>query len=191
MMEVFKNHLAKFIEIEEDEFLKVVSYFKVKKVRKKENLLIEGKVCRHTYFVLDGCLRKYFVNERGVEQTTEFAIENWWITDNFAFERQLKTDFFIQAIEHSTILQIDYFTLEQLLREHPVMEHYFRMIYQRAYASAERRIRMLYEFTREELYVHFATHYPEFVRRVPQYLLASFLGFTPEYLSEIKNKMRS
>nr|WP_316931080.1 hypothetical protein [Chryseobacterium oranimense] len=80
---------------------------------------------------------------------------------------------------------------ELLLKKHPVMERYFRMIYQRAYAASERRIRYLYEMSREELYVHFSTMYPWFIQRIPQYLIASFLNLTPEYLSEIRAKLRS
>lgn len=143
------------------------------------------------FFVVKGCLRKFFINEKGIEQTTEFAIENWWITDTFSYERQLRSDFFIQAVEKSVILKIDFQAQEALLKKHPVMERYFRMVYQRAYAAAERRIRYLYEYSRVELYLHFSTHYPWFIQRIPQYLIASFLGFTPEYLSEIRAKLRS
>ena len=71
------------------------------------------------------------------------------------------------------------------------MERYFRFIYQRAFAAMQMRIKYLYEFSKEDFYSHLASHYPEFVQRIPQYLIASFLGFTPEYLSEIRNKSRS
>ena len=83
------------------------------------------------------------------------------------------------------------YSQEELLQQFPKMERYFRFIYQRAYAASQRRIKFLYEFTREELYHHFNDHYPEFVQRIPQYLIASYLGFTPEYLSEIRSKARS
>lgn len=190
-METFEQHLNKFITLSDEEFASVVSYFQVVEVKKKQNLMQEGDMCRFMYFVAKGCLRKFFINEKGIEQTTEFAIENWWITDTFAYERQIKSNFFIQAVEKSTVLSIDFCGQEKLLENHPVMERYFRMIYQRAYAAAERRIRYLYEFSREELYVHFSTRYPWFIQRIPQYLIASFLGFTPEYLSEIRAKLRS
>ncbi|WBV56097.1 Crp/Fnr family transcriptional regulator [Chryseobacterium sp. PTM-20240506] len=190
-MDTFKTHLDKFITINDEDYSSVLSFFQIMEVKKKQNLLVEGEVCKSMYFVLNGCLRKFFVNEKGVEQTTEFAIENWWITDTFAFERQIKSDFSIQSVERSTILVIDLETQELLLKKHPVMERYFRMIYQRAYASSERRIRYLYEMSREELYIHFSTQYPWFIQRIPQYLIASFLGFTPEYLSEIRAKLRS
>ncbi|MFC3160989.1 cAMP-binding domain of CRP or a regulatory subunit of cAMP-dependent protein kinases [Chryseobacterium arachidis] len=190
-METFKAHLDKFITISDEEFTSVLSFFEVREVKKKQDLILSQEVCRSMFFVVKGCLRKFFVNEKGVEQTTEFAIENWWMTDTFAYERQIKTDFCIQAVEKSIILEINLQTQEELLKKHPVMERYFRMIYQRAYAASERRIRYLYEMTREELYINFSTLYPWFIQRIPQYLIASFLGFTPEYLSEIRAKLRS
>ncbi len=190
-MDIFKAHLDKFITISDEEFASVLSFFEPLEIKKKQNLILSGELCRSMYFVQKGCLRKFFINEKGVEQTTEFAIENWWMTDTFAYERQVKSGFTIQAVEHSAVLVIDLQSQEELLKKHPVMERYFRMVYQRACAAAERRIRYLYEMSREELYLHFSTQYPWFIQRIPQYLIASFLGFTPEYLSEIRAKLRS
>lgn len=191
MSEIFKNHLEKFIEIDEKELSDILAFFQIKKVKKKENLLEEGQICKSHYFVLNGCLRKFFINGKGMEQTTEFAIENWWITDNFAYERGLSTEFYIQAVENSEILVIDREGQEKLLIEFPEMERYFRFIYQRAYAATQIRIKYLCDFSKEEFYDHLCKAHPEFVQRIPQYLIASFLGFTPEYLSEIRNKKRS
>lgn len=188
---IFKNNLEKFITIDDQTFDQVLQYFEQRTYKKKQNLMQQGDFCNDHYFVEQGCIRKFFLKANGVEQTTEFAIEQWWMTDNFAFENKTQTAFNIQAIEPSRVLQISHERRVALLEEHPIMERYFRMVYQRAYAASEKRIRFLYEFTREELYFHFEHNYPEFVQRIPQYLLASFLGFTPEYLSEIRNKLRS
>lgn len=189
-MEAFRAHLEKFISISEEEFASVLSHFRVLEVKKKELLLSEGETCRLMFFVAKGCLRKFFINEKGVEQTTEFAIENWWINDTFAYEKQSKTDFCIQSVERSVVLSIDFHAREELLEKHPVMERYFRIVYQRSSAATERRIRYLYELSKEESYIQFSTLYPWFIQRIPQYLVASFLGFTPEYLSEIRAKLR-
>ena len=191
MSEIFKAHLKKFIEINDSEFSDIISFFQISNVRKKENLLVEGQICKSHYFVIDGCLRKFFINEKGLEQTTEFAIENWWITDNIAYEHRQVTEFYIQAVETSKILTIDSYSQEKLLIEFPKMERYFRFVYQRAYSASQLRIKYLYSFSKEEFYHHLNKNHPEFVQRIPQYLIASFLGFTPEYLSEIKNKKRS
>ena len=191
MSERFKTHISKFVEISDEEFSQMLPFFQVQHVRKKVNLLVEGKLCKYNYFLLNGCLRKFFVNEKGVEQTTEFAIENWWITDNIAYERRVPSEFYIQAVENSEVLKIDIFSQERLLEMFPKIEGYFRFIYQRAYAASQMRIKYLYDFSKEEIFHHLSKHYPEFVQRIPQYLIASFLGFTPEYLSEIRKKTGS
>jgi CRP-like cAMP-binding protein len=191
MSQTFRNHIKKFTRITDEEFSDVLSFFTVQNVKKKENLLVEGKVCKYHYFVLSGCLRKFFVNEKGIEQTTEFAIENWWITDNIAYERQSVSEFYIQAVEKSEVLRIDHASQEKLVTTHPAMERYFRFIYQRAYAASQMRIKYLYDFSKEEMFHHLNTLHPEFVQRIPQHLVASFLGFTPEYLSEIRKRTRS
>jgi len=138
-----------------------------------------------------GILRKFFVNEKGVEKTTEFAIENWWTTDNIAYEYKLASTFYIQAVEKSDILYISLDNQEKLLAAFPVMERYFRFVYQRAYAAAQMRVKYFFSLSKEEFYRDFLRKYPEFVQRVPQYLIASFLGFTPEYLSEIRRRLNS
>lgn len=191
MSEIFKKHLEKFIEINEEDLSGILVFFYFKKIKKKENLLVEGQICKSHFFVLNGCLRKFFINEKGMELTTEFAIENWWMTDNLAYERGLSTEFYIQAVENSEIMVIDSDAQEKLLIEFPKMERYFRFIYQRAYAATQMRLKYLYDFSKEEFYDHLCKGHPEFVQRIPQYLIASFLGFTPEYLSEIRNKKRS
>ncbi|MGV3540029.1 MAG: hypothetical protein ACO1OQ_09470 [Rufibacter sp.] len=73
----FQAHLEKFITLSPEEFSEVQKYGRVLKVKKKENLLVEGQICKQHYFVLQGCLRKFFIKDSGVEQTTEFAIDNW------------------------------------------------------------------------------------------------------------------
>ena len=188
MPERFKNHINKFAPISDAEFAAIREYVEIRTFRKKENLLTEGQICRSHFFVLQGLLRQFFINEKGQEQTTEFAIENWWITDQLAFESQTASGFSIQAVEKSEVLIIHRDAQEALFREHPIMERYFRFIYQRAFAAAQRRVQYIFSLSKEEFYFSLLDKYPDFVQRVPQYLIASFLGFTPEYLSEIRRK---
>jgi CRP-like cAMP-binding protein len=191
MSELFKAHIHKFTTVGESDFAGIISFFKTKTIQKKQNLLAEGQVCKYHYFVLKGCLRKFYVNNKGVEHTTEFAIENWWLTDNMAYERQVKTGFFIQAVEDSEVLYIDLESQEKLLEKYPALERYFRFVYQRAFAALQMRLKYTSDFSKEEVYYHFTKSQPAFNQRIPQYLIASYLGFTPEYLSEIRAKKRS
>lgn len=183
-----KTHLEKFISLSSEEWEQISAYFQRVSYSKKENLIREGQICKSNFFVIKGILRKFFINEKGVEQTTEFAIENWWLTDTFSFLNMSKTEFYIQAVEPVEVMQIKQEDYKKLLEEHPKMEKYFRCIYQKAFAATQMRIKFLYGYSREELYLHFSTSQPEFLQRVPQYLIASYLNFTPEYLSEIRRK---
>lgn len=191
MTEPLIQHIRKFADVEKKDEAALLSFFTEKDFKKKENLQKEGEVCKAHFFVLKGCLRMFFINDRGVEQTTYFALENWWLTDYFAFQNQAPSNFYIQAVENTRVMSISFPSQEHMLKEFPQMERYFRQIYQKACAAAQVRLKFLYDYSREELYHQFSTAYPEFVQRVPQYLLASFLGFTPEYLSEIRKKKRS
>lgn len=188
---IFKQHIEKFVQISDEEFQDIIKFFDTKQVAKKENLLEQGQICRHHYFVLNGLLRKFFINEKGIEQTTEFAIETWWLTDNFAYENKVPTEFYIQAVEKSEILYITQEKQEELLKKFPAMERYFRFVYQRAFAAAQKRIKFLFSFSEEEFYFQALKNHPAFIQRVPQYLIASYLGFTPEYLSEIRKRQLS
>lgn len=182
------NHIRKFILLSSEDAERLSEFFETKKVKKKENILLTGDVCKNNYFVLKGCLRLFFTDEKGVEQTTQFAIENWWLSDYMSFQNQQPADFYIQAVEHTELLQISYDDQERLLKELPKMERYFRLVYQKAWAASQQRVKYQHTYSKEEQYLNFSERFPEFIQRVPQYLLASYLGFTPEYLSEIRKK---
>lgn len=182
------QHIRKFTAIKDDEVDSILAFFKNIQIRKKENLLDNGNICRSNYFVIKGCLRMFFINEKGVEQTTQFAIENWWLSDYMSFQTQSSSDFCIQAVEKSNLMSIDFPQQEQLMVDFPAMERYFRMVYQKANAASQRRVKFMYDYSKEEQYHLFNNSFPDFTQRIPQYLLASYLGFTPEYLSEIRKK---
>ena len=134
----------------------------------------------------------YFINKKGVEQITQFALDGWWISDYQSFMNKTPSDYYIQTIEASALVSIDHRNFEKLLMELPHLERYFRIIMQNAVARAQLRSKLLYEMSKEEFYFHFSTSFPEFMQRVPLYMIAPYLGLTPEYLSELRkrNKVR-
>ncbi|MDJ1472347.1 Crp/Fnr family transcriptional regulator [Cytophagaceae bacterium DM2B3-1] len=181
-------HITKNVALSVEESEKILSYFNYHEYGKKEHLVLEGQPCKQLYFVIKGSLRMYFTDEKGMEQTIQFAIENWWMTDLMAFQRGGLSEFSIQTIEKTQIMQIQQETLEKLLLEVPQLERYFKNIYQRAYAASLLRVKYLFTMSKEKFYDYFSSKYPEFIQRIPQKILASFLGFTPEYLSELRKK---
>lgn len=182
------QHLRKYIDFPSENETDLLRFFQTETYKKKENLVEQNTKCKYHFFVVKGCLRMFYIDHKGSEQSIQFAIQNWWITDYVAFENQSITEFTIQAVLKTNVLKITYADQELLFKKFPQLERYFRLIHQRAYFASLMRIRYHNDFTREQLFHHFNDHYPEFTQNIPQRLLASYLNMTPEYLSEIKNK---
>lgn len=171
--------------LEDDQIL---TFFEAKAFQKKDILLAEGRRCQSYFFVVKGCLRMFFIDQKGVEQTLQLALENWWLTDMDAFRFERNSAYTIQALEATEVLAITARNYELLLAKFPVMEKYFRLVYERAFAASLSRIRMISRMPKDEFYDLFRSKYPTFLQRIPQKVLASFLGITPEYLSELRKE---
>jgi CRP-like cAMP-binding protein len=187
MIEALLDHLNNYIKVSDDTKARISQSFRTHILPKKKIILKEGEPCAQMYFVAKGCLRMYYFDEKGTEHTIQFALENWWMTDLDAFHKKGSASVNIQSVENTTLLGITKHDFDSLLEKHPELEKYFRHIYERAYAASLTRMKY-FRLPKEESYELFASAYPAFVQRVPQKLLASFLGFTPEYLSELRKK---
>lgn len=186
MITELQQHIARFIELTDDENSMLEHYFERNSLKKKEHLLRDGQICSKQYFISKGCFRQYIINEKGTEQTILFGIENWWMTDYLSFQTQSPSNFFIQAIENSEVLSIEKNALEDLLAKAPKLERYFRLVMQKSFGASQVRIKYLFTMSAEERYHHMNNLFPEFVQRVPQYMLASYLDFSPEFMSKIR-----
>lgn len=187
-MQNFINHIQKHVKLTTDEVDVLQSLIKIKTYKKKEFLLEDGQVCKANYFVENGLLRMFYINNKGVEQITQFALENWWIADYMSLIMQAPGQFYIQAVENAEVVMVEHHKQEELFRRLPQLERYFRIIIQRAYAASQMRVKYFHDFSKEENYRQFVSLFPQFVQRIPQYMLASYLGLTPEYLSELRKK---
>ncbi|HTI89151.1 MAG TPA: Crp/Fnr family transcriptional regulator [Puia sp.] len=188
MYESLFAHIRKFVPLSQEDEDILHSSLRYKKLRKKEFLLKEGEVCGANHFVLKGCFRMYFIQESGVEQIIQFAIENWWMTDFQSLDWQQPSHYYIQAVEASEIAILDSRVTAEVCDRIPKLDRYFRLIVQRAFAASQQNLLFIYTFSGEERYHHFNAAFPEFVQRVPQYMVASYLGFTPEFVSKIKGR---
>ena len=188
MYSALYTHINKFIDLSTDEQKFLASFLKYSSFKKKAFLHEAGETCRANYFVVKGCLRLYFIDIKGAEQTTQFAIENWWISDLTSFLFQKPSEFYIQAAEATEVIIVERRHYDEMFEKLPGLEKYFRLIFQKLHQASQIRIKYLYSQTAEERYINFNKLFPEFVQRVPQYMLASYLGFTPEFLSKIRSK---
>lgn len=191
MSQVLLDHIQKFISLAPGLTPEIPGYFERLEVGKKEILLHANQLCDQLFFVERGCIHAFFVDQRGVEKSVQFALENWWISDYQAFYKKKVTDATIQAVEDSVVWSISREKYVALLRDHPEMESYFRQMYEIGYGAVITRLKYLFNYSKEEIFYNFSEQFPYFVQRVPQYILATYLGLTPEYLSKLRAKRRS
>src|SRR6478752_2248717 len=129
MAEELKKHIEKITGISDMDFDGIMQFLKPLTVPKKQILLAEGKTCDQSYFVVKGCLRMFFINEKGTEQTIQFALENWWLADYTSLSLHTPSGFNIQTVEKSELLSLDFASQEAMLKAFPKMERYFRLIH--------------------------------------------------------------
>ncbi len=180
------KHINRYVVLDPAEEERIRQYVQVSDIKNRELILVSGQVCKANYFVMKGCFRMYTNTDSGTEQIVQFGIDNWWITDYTSFDSQKPTSFNIQALESGTIAILERQAQDQLFAEVPKLERYFRLVLQRAYAATLMRVHFIFSQSGEERYRHFNALFPDFVQRIPQYMLASYLGFTPEFLSKIR-----
>ncbi|MFA6083170.1 Crp/Fnr family transcriptional regulator [Mucilaginibacter sp.] len=181
-------HIKRYVQLQPHEEQLVCDMLELKKYKKKEFLLEPGKICQGNYFIIKGCIRQYFVNKKLNEQIIAFGLENWWIADQDSLLNKQPATSYIQTVEACEVLLLTEKNRIALFEQVPVMESYFRIMMQKAFVSSQRRIGFLFNMNDEERYRNFSKLYPGFMQRVPQYMLASYLGFTPQFLSRLRAK---
>lgn len=141
-------------------------------------LLRKNQVCHSLYFVNSGCLRMYLHDQHAREQIIQFAIEGWWITDFASFLNNLPSDYSIQATEKTEIIRLDKNKYENLNKEVPQMEQYFNKMMQINLAATQTKNKYLHTMSKGELYHHFSSSFPDFIKRVPKSMVESYLGIS-------------
>jgi CRP-like cAMP-binding protein len=189
MFEVLFKAINEKVKLTEEEQESCKAYFTPKKLRKKQYLLQEGDVCKYTAFVEKGVLRSYLVDEKGYEQIIQFALEGWWISDIYSFLTGEPSPYNIDAFEDAELLLLTGSSNEAMLEKVPKMERYFRILSQNSLVAMQRRLLGSLSQTAEEKYKRLTIIYPDIIQRVPQHMIASYLGITPETLSRIRKQI--
>jgi CRP-like cAMP-binding protein len=185
---LIKAHVAQYVQLTEEEERFFLSLLRVIKVKKKQLIVQPDFVCKYRSFIVAGTMRAYFVDHKGQDHTIAFGMEDWWIGDFNSYIFQEPATLFVEALEDATLVQIDYNAEQLLLETVPKFERVFRIIGQRGYVFLQKRMLSNLSMSAEERYEAFLKNYPALVNRVPQYTLASYLGFSTEFLSKIRNK---
>ncbi|GLB48330.1 Crp/Fnr family transcriptional regulator [Neptunitalea lumnitzerae] len=189
MYEVYFHNFKKRVALTEEEEALIKSYLSVKKIRKRQFLLQEDDVCKTIAFVEHGMLRSFSVDDAGSEHILQFAAEGWFISDMLSFLTEEPATFNIEAVENSELVLISKSAHEELLKLSPKYETFIRELITNAYIALQKRINANNSQSIEERYEDFIHNYPDITKRVPQHMIASYMGTTPETISRIRKRL--
>ena len=186
---VLRAYLGERATFSEDDFAVVRRAFIDKRLGAGEFLQRGGDITTHAAFIASGCLRNYVIDAKGKEHIVQFAPETWWLADSNSLQNGTPSQYFIDAIEDSELLLIDAPSHQRLVDNVAAYGAAFRSGLQKHSAAKDQRIVSALSATAEERYLQFLATYPSIVRRVPQTMLAAYLGITPETLSRIRKSL--
>lgn len=189
MYKLFFEQFNKMVPLTAEEQTVIKTYLTPKKLRKKQYLLQEGDPCRYIAFVDKGMLREYSVDKNGNEHIIQFAPEGWTIADLYSFLTGELATYNIDALEDTELVLMSKSAHDELLKISPKYETYNRLQITGAYLAMQKRITSILSLSLEERYTNLTALYPDIVQRVPQHMLASFMGLKPETLSRVRKKI--
>ncbi|MES2285674.1 MAG: Crp/Fnr family transcriptional regulator [Bacteroidota bacterium] len=187
--ETFAIYLKEKAGITEEQYHQLTEVLRSKTVDKGQFLLKKGEVCQHSFFVEKGLLRSYSISDIGKEHIIQFASENWFMSDRSSAYFNEPSDFFIDAIEETTVILIDQSFIKLASEISSSFREYNEKILQNHIRHLQKRVNLLLGASAEIRYLNFIKLYPDLTFRVPQWMIASYLGITPESLSRVRKEL--
>ncbi|PRD47571.1 Crp/Fnr family transcriptional regulator [Sphingobacterium haloxyli] len=182
------QYINRYAIISEGDFSVFVDHFTEKKIRKKQLLLQEGTVCEHMAFIVKGSLRKYYIDEKGVDHTVDLYIENWWAGDRESFVKLTPSVYNIDAWQDCELLLISRENTLKLRNQCPAFNELLLKLDEHNTIATQRRITSSISATAKKRYEDFVDCHPYFIQRFPQHIIASYLGITKDTLSRVRKK---
>jgi len=184
-----ESYLSEILEIPKEAVTQCSNFYGSTKVLKNQFLLQAGEVCNGTYFVEKGLLRMYSIDKNGKEHIIQFAPEKWLISDRSSLYFNEKSNYYIEAVEESEILVLTKDFFANINLEFPNTVENNDLLLQKHIRNLQNRVNSLLSDTAEERYMSFIKMYPDILLRVPQWMVASYLGITPESLSRVRKEL--
>lgn len=181
-------YVKKWVNITKDDESAILSAFEQANIRKKKDLLVPGEICKYNYFIVKGCIRTYYIDDKGVEHIYHIRFDNNWAGDLESFFSQKPSKYYIEALEDTQYIRISKDRLDQLYDEVPAFDRYFRILFQKAYVNTLKRLNANMWEPAIDRYKDMLKEHPDMFQRVPLAYIASYLGITPESLSRIRKK---
>ncbi len=186
MSQLLRKNIELISPLTDNEFEYILSHFEYRKLKKHAFLVQEGNDVRCEYFVLKGCLKAFITDDdTGKDFIFQFCAEDWWVTDREAFFKKTKATHNIDCLEDCELLGITLANREKLAFEMHKYEHFLVMKANFGYISLLKRIQSMIMGDAKKRYEQFIEYYPQFYKRIPKSLIASYLGISRETLSRL------
>jgi len=182
------DHVLKRINLSPDEQDYFCSLLTVRNLLPRQYLVQAGDICKYESFVEKGFLRSFYFDPDGNDYTLHFAMEDWWISDSTSFIKSAPATRNIIALERCTVIQLDKISLGELYLKIPAFERFWRIMNENACMAQDQRILNSITMTGAERYEALLKKYPGIEQRLPQKHIASYLGISPVFLSNIRRR---
>ena len=182
------HYIRKWASVSDAEAVTILASFEPVTAKKKKDLLQPGQVCKYIYFIVKGCMRSYYVDLKGTEHIFQIRMDNSWISDLESVFSHQPSKYYIETLEESQLLRITEEKLEDLYIQVPAIERYFRILFQKAYINALKRLSDHMWEPAINRYRNMLKEHPDMFQRVPLVYIASYLGITQESLSRIRKQ---
>ncbi len=190
MYSQINESISRYVSFSKEELDILNSLLEYRTVPKKTIMLHEGEMCNFEAFVVKGCVRKYYIDENGLEVIIQFATEDAWVSDiSFSIYEDEPSNIFIETLEDCEFLVFTPETKEELFEKAPRFERAFRILLQRHLTVTQNRLFNTISKSAAEKYLEFLEHYPTLPQRVAQHYIASYLGISAEFLSKVRTKL--
>jgi CRP-like cAMP-binding protein len=189
MIETFQEFLTRKASISPAEYEALQPFVLIKTFQPGEFVLLEGNVCNHHLFVEKGLLRSFTVDESGKEHILQFAPESWFIGDRGSYYFHEPSEISIQAVEATSVAMFDQEFIEKAMCTTPGYSIFNERLLQNHIRQLQTRITLLLSASAEKRYLHFIDTYFDLTLRIPQWMIASYLGITPESLSRVRKEL--
>ncbi len=186
------NHLidyfGRFVDLSDDEIQFLVENTEVISLEKNNVILAEGQISREFYFVNSGCLRMYYIS-RGEEKTAYFYTENMFVSSYRSFTKQIPANHNIATIEEAELIVFSLESVQKFVSFSSTFEMLARVMMEEELAAYQEMISAFIAHSAEERYLKLVSEKPNLLQRIPQHLIATYLGVTPETLSRIRSRI--
>ena len=185
------DYLNKFVKLTNEEFEKIIlPAIQIRKFHKKELITSAGEVENYFNFIVKGLARKYYLKGR-LENNTQISFEGHMMLSQESFHSRKPSEYFVEAIEPTTVISITHDDLEKIYASSHRMERLARLLITYAMVLKDRWQIQLVKMTARERFLNFVTRNPELMQRVPQKYLASYLNIKAETFSRFKHLIRN